>query len=466
MPIGQGSVAAAAGPAPPAGQPFRELPRLRNEATKPGRFEAVLTAAESEVELAPGLPSRVLTYDGLTPGPLIEAREGDRVRIVLRNRIPGQASTIHWHGMPVPSDQDGNPMDPVASGGERVYEYTLPAGSAATYWYHPHTHELTAEQVYRGLAGVFVVKAADDPLPAAYGDTVLMLTDLRLAADGTMPPETPADLMNGRVGDHVLVNGRNRPVMKVPAGAVRRLRLCNACNARYLRLGFEGLAMTVVGSDGGLLAAPVPGVSDLLLAPAERAEVVVAFPAGGAVALRHLGYDRGWMGPGRPDDAGIEIMSFAVAGEGVAAPALPSRLRPLPPIGEPAARRRFVFGEQMSHGPDGVEMRFLINGKGFDMGRVDLVMRVGEPELWEIVNPTDMDHPFHVHGTQFRIVETERGGVVAAPAYDAWKDTVNLRQGETVRILLREDMPGPRMFHCHILEHEMLGMMGIAEVRA
>jgi bilirubin oxidase len=100
------------------------------------------------------------------------------------------------------------------------------------------------------------------------------------------------------------------------------------------------------------------------------------------------------------------------------------------------------------------------------MNRVDIVSKVGEVELWEIANPTDMDHPFHVHGTQFQLVETERDGKAVKPAYKAWKDTVNVARGETVRILLRQDHPGLRMYHCHILEHEQLGMMGIVDVQA
>ncbi|TIX62235.1 MAG: multicopper oxidase family protein, partial [Mesorhizobium sp.] len=168
----------------PEGQPLRELPLLANEAGRPGLFKARLTASPATARFAEGQDTPILAYNGTSPGPLIEAFEGDRVEITFANRIDGEASTIHWHGMPVPADQDGNPMDPVAAGTERVYAFDLPEGSAGTYWYHPHPHGRTAEQVYRGLAGAFVVKAKADPVPAEYGDTVLVFTDLRLAADG------------------------------------------------------------------------------------------------------------------------------------------------------------------------------------------------------------------------------------------------------------------------------------------
>lgn len=448
-------------PGLPEGAPLRDLPRLANTATAPGRFEAELNAAPATARFAEGLDTPILAYNGQTPGPLIEATEGDHIAITLANRIPDEESTIHWHGMPVPADQDGNPMDPVNSGANRVYAFDLPEGSAASYWYHPHPHGKTAEQVYRGLAGVFLVKPKIDPIPSAYGDTVLFFTDLRLAADGTMPPNNMVDLMNGRVGDHVLVNGQKNPILSVVAGTKRRFRLFNATNARFLRLSFGETPMTIIGTDGGLLEAPIANVGDILLAPAERLEVIVAFDKPGTTTLGTLNYDRGWMGPGRPNEAGLSLLRVqAVDGSTEPPPPLPATLRSIPDLGTPSVKRRFVFGEAMSMGANGMEMAFMINGVSFDMKRVDFVSKVGQVELWEVQNPADMDHPFHVHGTQFQVIERERGGNVSKPLYKAWRDTVNVARGETVRVALRQDMPGPRMYHCHILEHEQLGMMG------
>jgi len=450
----------------PEGEALRELPLLANEAGRPGLLRARLTAESATARFVEGQETPILAYNGTSPGPLIEAYEGDRVEITFANRIAGEQSTIHWHGMPVPADQDGNPMDPVAAGADRVYAFELPEGSAGSYWYHPHPHGRTAEQVYRGLAGAFVVKAKGDPIPAAYGDTVLVLTDLRLAADGSMPANTMIDLMNGRVGDHVLVNGQKNPKLAVAMGAKRRLRLYNATNARFLRLAFANAAMTVIGSDGGLLEAPV-AVDEILLSPAERVELVVAFDRPGAAMLATLDYDRGWMGPGRPADAGLTLLTIDVSdAPAETMPPLPGRLRPIAPLGQPTVSRRLVFTETMAMNATGMEMGFLINGKAFDMGRVDIVARAGDAELWEIVNQADMDHPFHLHGTQFQVIERERDGKVSKPPYQAWKDTVNVTRGETVRLVIRQERPGVRMYHCHILEHEQLGMMGIVDVRA
>jgi bilirubin oxidase len=277
-----------------------------------------------------------------------------------------------------------------------------------------------------------------------------------------------ADLMNGRVGDHVLVNGQKNPLLVVQPGTRRRFRLFNATNARFLRLTFGAASMTIIGSDGGLLAAPVQGATEILLAPAERAEVVVAFERAGSFALKTLPYDRGWMGPGRPDDGDLTLMSVAARGAALSGmPPLPAALREIPQLAAPEARRRFVYGESKgAGGPDGMTMAFTINGKTFDMSRIDVRMRAGQAELWEIENPTDMDHPFHVHGTQFQVVEVERNNRISKPAYRAWKDTVNVPSGETVRIALRQELPGLRMYHCHILEHEDQGMMGMVNVVA
>ncbi|MER9329707.1 multicopper oxidase domain-containing protein [Mesorhizobium sp. M0488] len=180
-----------------------------------------------------------------------------------------------------------------------------------------------------------------------------------------------------------------------------------------------------------------------------------------------LDYDRGWMGAGRPTDAGLTLLTVDVSeAEADGMPPLPARLRPIAPLAAPALSRRLVLTETMAMNATGMEMGFLINGKAFDMARVDIVAKVGETELWEIVNQADMDHPFHVHGTQFQVIERERDGMVFEAPYLAWKDTVNVARGETVRLLLRQDRPGPRMYHCHILEHEQLGMMGVLDVVA
>jgi len=462
---GAGAVPQGTTPALAEGQPLRSLARLVNTSTAPGVFAATLTAAPVDLELVSGLRTTFWAYNGTVPGPLIEANEGDRVRLSFVNRLE-QESTVHWHGMPVPAAQDGNPMEPVPPGTTRVYEFTLPADCAASYWYHPHAHRVTHEQVYRGLAGVFIVKPRVDPLPAGLIDTALVISDLRLDAAYRIAPNTGMDYLFGREGDLLLVNGGRRPVLAAAPAATHRLRLFNATNARYLRLAFDNMPMTLIGTDGGLLAAPIAGVTELLLAPGERAEVVVRFNAD--TVLRALPYDRGSMMMGvsgvmRASDA---ILNVHVQGAATATIALPSTLRPIARLPAESSTQRFVLGpSMMMGGMAGMTMGgFTINGRSFDMNRIDATASVGAVELWEIVNPTGMDHPFHVHGTQFQVVERVRGGVSTPASFAAWKDTVNVARGEAVRIRVRQDLAGLRMYHCHILEHEDQGMMGVLSV--
>jgi len=449
----------------PLGAPLPELARLANTSNQPASFEAVLEAGVANREFLPGLVTQVLAYNGAFPGAMIEVAEGDRIKVTFKNRVPGQTSTVHWHGLDIPADQDGNPMDPVSSGGERVYEFTIPADSAGSYWYHPHPHVLAAEQLYRGLAAPFIVHGKNDPLPAELGDTVLFISSISLNADGTIAENTEADMFNGREGDHVLVNGAKQPVLVVPPGSSRRFRLYNATNGRFLRLSLEGHDMTLVGTDGGLMAAPVKGLKEILLAPAERAEIVVDFRAeAGRVALTGMPYDHGWMGGGKPAAETLTLMTFELSGTAVSPITLPATLREIAAFGEPAARKRLEFSENMGMANGAMTMGFLIDGKSFDMNRIDLRSRAGQVELWEIYNGADMDHPMHVHGTQFQIVEREKDGKTSAEPILAWKDTVNVTAKETVRIKIRHSMAGLRMYHCHILEHENSGMMGLLDV--
>ena len=449
----------------PEGGPLRAFPKLANMARSPGEFSATITAAPVSIEFAPGKPTAALAYNGSIPGPLIEVTEGDRVSIEFANRVPGEDSTIHWHGLPVPADQDGNPMHPVASGANRTYAYALPDDSAGSFWYHPHPKEYTAEQVYRGLAGPFIVKPKIDPLPAIIGDTVLFISDPRLDADGSIPPNDEQDWANGREGDHILVNGQKRPVLTIPPGTSHRFRLYNASNARYLRLTFEGHAMTLIGKDGGYVSQPMKGLREFLLSPGERVEVVVDFqPMPGRISLRTLPYDRGSMGSARLSAADTPILTIELAGPVGAPIPLPSKLRDIERLREPIVRERIEFGERTPMRSGVMAFEGLINGKPFELGRVNLISRLNQVELWEVANPTDMDHPLHLHGTQFQVVEHEINGRVTAEPLLAWKDTVNVPRSGVVRFLVKQEMPGLRVYHCHILEHEERGMMGTLNV--
>ena len=491
----------------PSGAPLAALRTLVNESREAGVFRATLVAQPFEQTLIPGRPTTFWLYDqprshphfvvpqGPVIGPLIDVREGDTVEIRFVNHLP-QASTIHWHGLPVPPDQDGNPSNPVAPGQSRVYRFTLPEGSAGTYWYHPHPHMKSAEQVFRGLAGPIVVRAAADPL-VAWPERHLFFSDLRLASDGTIPPNDMMDWMNGREGQFVLVNGERRPSIVVTED--ERWRVWNACNARYLRLSFgDACQFTQVGTDGGLLETAREGLTELLLAPGERAELIVPVNARRSVqsgqaaqaVLSAAVYDRRKMAMPHgslPPDAAYPLANVRFEpppgdGEAAAGRSIPASLRAIAPLGEPIAEKSVWFSEKMdmavmhhagaapatsnatSTGTMPAGMAFMINGASVDPRRLTLTSRRGEVERWSIENQTDMDHPFHLHGTQFQVLQREQGGAVTPEPYLAWRDTVNVQPGETVRIATVQQQAGERMFHCHILEHEDLGMMGTLKV--
>ncbi|MBM5573365.1 multicopper oxidase family protein [Deefgea sp. CFH1-16] len=424
---------------------------LSNTATAPQRFEATLTAATYEVELVAGKKTPMWLYNGQVPGPLIEAFEGDEVEIRFINQL-AQASTVHWHGLPVPPEQDGNPHDAVPAGGERVYRFKLPKDSAGTYWYHPHPHGDTPEQVYRGLAGLFIVRSKSDPL-AAFAEQHLVISDLKLDANAQIPDNTANDWMNGREGQFVLVNGQREPVVTI-AGR-QRLRIWNACSARYLRLAIPGQKLTLVATDGGLLEKPVLK-DEILLVPGQRIEVIVGDGKTASTQLKALAYDREKMGKVAPEvDRIVAQLNFTSG----ATPTIPAQLRKIADFGRATALKKVEFSETMSMDNGVHSMAFLVNGKSFDMNRVDLTSKVGEVEVWEIFNNSHMDHPFHIHGTQFIVLDSKLDGKRRNAPYRALHDTINLRPYETVRIKTVQHDKGLRMFHCHILEHEGQGMM-------
>lgn len=451
----------------PTGRPLPPLQKLANTSKERGKFVATLRAQPEQRDWVPGHPTTVWCYNHSIPGPLVDVTEGDTVEIQFENHL-AQESTVHWHGVATPPDQDGNPPDIVLPGASRQYRYTLPPDSASTNWYHPHPHEMTSEQVSYGLAGPFIVRPANDPL-AHLPEQHLFISDLRLADDGNIPPNTRRDWMFGREGQFTLINGEHRPHIHVDG--TQRWRIWNACNARYLRLMLGGQPFTLVGTDGGLLQQPVHGLTELLLTPAQRAEIIIHPPeGGGSTELRNVAYDRGAGGRNRQSDQPLASITFARQPE---LRPVPDTLRTMIALGEPQAFHTVFMTELMdmdvmrnSSGntpyarPQGLYL--MLNGQIYDMNRTDITARQGQVEQWQVTNLSGMgmDHPFHVHGEPFQVVEREFQGQRTPEPLLAWRDTINVRAGETVRFRMVQKHIGLRMFHCHILEHEDLGMMG------
>ncbi|HEY0970865.1 MAG TPA: multicopper oxidase family protein [Gemmatimonadales bacterium] len=444
-------------PAAPRSPP---APASVGAATPRRLVELTLTAAPATLELTPGVATPVFAYDGRVPGPTLELREGDSVVIHFRNELP-EPSTVHWHGLTLPFVSDGSPFHPVPPGGRHDYVFTVREGTAGTYWYHPHPHHRTAHQVAMGLYGAIVVRADDDPLPSSLPERLLVLSDNRFRPDGTIDlpdshsPAAHVDAENGREGSVILVNGHVMPTLDIRSGEVQRWRVVNASAARIYRLSLDGHRLLHVGSDGGLFERPVE-VDDILLGVGERVELLVRGTGepGSRAVLRTLPYDR-YVPQTRPADwettRDLLTLRYDDAPP-VTPPPIPASLRPVATLDTLQATATRVM----------VLTQHLINGKAMDMERVDVSTRLGETEIWQVENLVGMDHPFHLHGFRFQVID--RDGV--PEPYRSWKDVVNVPAHQSARFIVRYDgHPGKWMFHCHILDHEDHGMMGVLEVR-
>ena len=435
-------------------------PVLANISHAPGTVEVNLVAGPARLALLPGHVTNAYAYNGTVPGPTLEVHEGDHVIIHFRNDLP-EPTTIHWHGLHIPADMDGSPLHPIRPGGQYDYVYTIPRGTAGTYWYHPHPDVRTGYQMAMGLFGAIIVRDANDPLPASLTEKLLILSDNRFKPDGSPDIADPSSLQgeidqeNGREGNVLLVNGQVAPVLSIRSGETQRWRVVNVSAARIYRLAIPGQTMLHVGDDGGLFEHPRE-VTDILLANSERVELLIrgTRPPGSRTSLQTLPYDR-YDPHTRPDDweTAHDLLSLRYRQE-----------TPLPPMALPSVMRRVVALDtaRVTGHHVLVLSQGLINGKTMNMDRVDVRSRLGATEIWQIENVVTMDHPFHLHGFQFQILD--RDGV--PEPYRSWKDVVNVRKHQRVRVIVRfDDFPGKWMFHCHILDHEDHGMMGILEVR-
>lgn len=377
-----------------------------------------------------------LSYDGVFPGPPLRLREGDHVRLRFVNRLD-EMTNLHLHGLHIPPAVD-DPFAHIMPGDSRLYEFTLPAGSAGTHWYHPHHHGELVTQMRGGLVGALVVAGPLDDLPAlqAAQDHLLVFTTLGGRGGRGGGPGT------------LLVNGRAHETLSTTSATVR-LRLLNASTDEFVRLGFEDRTLQLIGTDGGLLEAPV-AQTEVLLAPGERAEALVQVGEPGTYRLLRLpggGFGRGGPAGGAPTP--LLTLEVATARTPLA---LPSRLATVAPL-DPAqavATRRIVL-----------DAGARIDGQSFDDHRVDVRARLDTLEIWEVENASGQRHAFHLHSYAFQVLARND---VPEP-YTAWKDVVGLAPGERVRLAVPfADFGGRTVFHCHVARHNDRGMMAILDV--
>lgn len=437
-----------------------------------GVLTADLVAQSSRLSLA-GQPATLLSYNAQVPGPLLEIAPGDTLQLRFHNAL-SQPTNLHFHGLHIPPTGNAdNVFRHVPPGETATYEFTLPIDHpAGLAWYHPHVHGVVAEQVFGGLAAPILVRGGLDELPEikAAAEALLVLQDFALNRRGQIQPPSPMFQRWGRQGELITVNGQSQPRFRLPTGGLLRLRLLNASASRIYRLALNQHLLHLIATDGSPLAAPV-ALEELILAPGERAEVLIQGDRQPSeYALMNLPYDRGIMDMMGGMMGGDGMMGGRLAqpqaiahieyGDRVEPQPLPQQLLALDPLPQPSIKREFVLDHGIDHHTGAP---FLINGRAFAPERVDTPVQLGSVEDWHIINRAGMDHPFHLHTNRFQVIS--RNGQPVTPL--AWKDVVAIKAYEEVVIRVRfADYAGKTVYHCHILDHEDQGMMGIIEMQS
>jgi len=425
----------------------------------PDVVEVSLVASLATVELRPGQPADVWGYrDGAiegsrvtVPGPTLDVKQGDQVIVHFTNELE-EATTIHWHGIRVPNQFDGSDhtQTPVAPGA--TFDYRFTALDEGTYWYHPHVRGDV--QVEKGLYAALVVHGGVQPEVDA--ERMFVLDDVKLLDSGNLDDsQSKDDMMFGRQGNALLVNGHAGATLTAKAGARERWRFVDAANSRFFKLSIPGHPLLVIGWDGGLI--PEPYMTDtLLISPGERYDVIVNLDGdpGTTLSLQTLYYDRA---PELPDPGTLELMSIELADRASPLGALPASWGALEPIPTDANTPTTVLTFHEDGTPE--QRVFSINGQAYP-NVTPIVATKDAIAIWKVNDDVGMDHPFHLHGMFFQVLDVD--GI--PPEHRGWKDTVIVPRFKALRFAVRYGEPGHWMFHCHILEHQEGGMMGVLDV--
>lgn len=418
------------------------LEPLEDHDPDPDVVEVHLTIDKTRVEWMPGTTTQAWAYNGVVPGPVIQAEVGDTLRVVFTNGLK-QDTTIHWHGLRIPDAMDGVPavQDPVGAGETFVYEFELP--DAGSFWYHPHVR--AAEQMEHGLYGALVVHEKPEDRPTFDRERYFVIDDVGLDDDGDyFPFGGGMDGMHGRHGNILLTNGVGDDLAdEIPRGTRERWRIVNVANARTMWVDVKGADWRVVAVDGTLLPSPwktgrnalleVGRRLDLEVVPkddAESVELQVQLPDAYGGWYRYPQFEGTLTG----DAASPGFMDWS-------APALPEP-RPI------EQEIDIVLGADTSNG-----LAWTINGSTYEMGDA-IPARAHTPTRIRIVEDSGAPHPFHLHGQFFQVLD--RDGLDFVPGQ---LDTLIVDGLETVEVYTELDNPGVWMAHCHILDHADLGMM-------
>lgn len=408
-------------------------------------------AQKGKTEIFDGTETTTYGYNGSFLGPMLRLERGETVKIRTINELE-EDTTFHWHGLEVSGEEDGGPHNVIKPGEEKIIEFEV-AQEASTLWFHPHPVGKTAEQVYNGLAGLIYIEDNNSKslgLPSDYGknDFPLIFQD-KTFDDKKQLNYSAAMNEDGTVGDTLLINGTLNPKLTVNKEKVR-LRLLNGSNARNFTFKLNtGGSFVQIATDGGFLNEPVT-LKEVTLTPSERAEIVVDFSQLNTASNLAL-----------INEDGSILLPFEVSDQSGTISKISGEMNNFSLTEEemnlPVTKKVELFG---------MMDQVTINGKKFDPNRIDFTQQQGVTEVWKIYNKPDemggMNHPFHIHGTQFKILS--RDGREPAENERGWKDSVSIKPDETVKIAVQFKHKGVYMFHCHILEHEENGMMGQVKV--
>ena len=442
-----------------------------------------IRAAKGRTRLvpAPYNDTAVWSYNGSVPGPVIRVRQGDRIRVLFNNQLD-EESTIHWHGVRTPNSMDGVPhltQPPVSPGNDFLYEFD--AVDAGTFWYHPHQRSF--EQVGRGLYGALIVEEPD--AIRVDRDVTWILDDWRLTKAAKISEDfaNAHDMShNGRVGNTVTINGAVPDKFLVHPGERIRLRLINAANARIFSLVFGDHEPIVIALDGQPVTSHTPADGRVTLGPAMRVDLILDMTGGpnSQFSVNDMFY------------SGLEYrlidIHYVDTSLREATPDWPIDLRsnPLnePDIGNAIHHEILFTGGMMGHmvmrqmgvdrdrkdrGGMGSIMGMMHSGKIWFINGVAaeghvmeplLTLELGRSYVLTLINATAWHHPIHLHGHSFRVISRND----APTTHREWQDTVLMAPREKIDIALFADNPGDWMFHCHILEHMVAGMMGVIRV--
>lgn len=434
--------------------------------------QVTLTAQATTSTIFSGKKSTVLGYQsGSILGPTIVVNSGENININFQNNL-SENSNIHWHGLKVPANMDGHPEDVAQPGSSLNYKFTV-SQRAGMYWYHPHPDGFTAKQAYLGLAGVFLVRDAEEQklnLPSGEQEIPLVIQDKRISPDYALDySPTMNDIMTGYMGSNIVVNGVSSPYSEVSTRNYR-LRILNGSNGRIYNLALSnGALFSVIGTDGGLLTSPKI-VTSLLLGPGERADLIVNFSTY-AVGTELFLESKTFSAGSSQGTQSFRIMKFRVSKSDKDSFTLSGSLSAIVPISKTNAIKIRTFdisnGGMGSMGGmmGGSEMTMTgmhrINNKVYDKNRIDETVISGTTEIWELDNSKGSEpHPMHIHALQFQVLDRTGGRNSLIASESGWKDTVLLLPGEKVRVIITFGQnKGKYVLHCHNLEHEDDGMM-------